>query len=75
MHRIEIQPWNSEHGFSLIEILMATALTTVGLLAAFQLLLIAASSAALARAQEAAALSAMTPAARPTASIPIAPNR
>jgi prepilin-type N-terminal cleavage/methylation domain-containing protein len=59
MRRIETQPGNSEHGFSLIEILMATALTTVGLLAAFQLLLIAASSTTLARAQEAAALSAM----------------
>jgi prepilin-type N-terminal cleavage/methylation domain-containing protein len=59
MGRIKIHPRNSEHGFSLIEILMATALATVGLLAAFQLLLVAAGSATLARAQGAAVLSAM----------------
>lgn len=59
MCRRKVRHWNDDQGFSLVEILIATALTTIGLLAAFQLLLIAMSSATLARSQETAVLSAM----------------
>ena len=50
---------SNERGFSLIEILMATALTTVGLLAACQILYIAMSASSLARSKGTAVLSAM----------------
>lgn len=59
MPRIEIRPRNNEHGFSLIETIMAAVLTTVGLLAAFQIHVAAMSSSTLARSQGAAVLSAM----------------
>ena len=59
MRRGKIQPPDNEQGFSLIEIMMSTALTTIGLLAACQILLISMSSVTLARSQGTAVLSAM----------------
>ncbi|MBN2320162.1 MAG: type II secretion system protein [Acidobacteria bacterium] len=59
MRRQKTRHSNNERGFSLIEIMMATALTTIGLLAACQILLIAMGSATLARSQGTAVLSAM----------------
>jgi len=50
---------NRDQGFSLIEVLIATALTTVSLLAALQLLYMAMSASSLARSKGTAALSAM----------------
>ena len=57
---LELAPaGDNAQGFSLIEILMATALTTIGLLAACQLLYMAMSASSLVRSKETAALSAM----------------
>ncbi len=59
MHGTRHLNQNDERGFSLIEVLMSTALATVGLLAACQLLYLAMSASSLARSKETAVVSAI----------------
>lgn len=59
MRRKQLLNRHNERGFSLIEVLMATALATVGLLAACQLIYLAMSASSLARSKETAVISAM----------------
>jgi prepilin-type N-terminal cleavage/methylation domain-containing protein len=59
MFELKVSAGNHEKGFSLVEVLMATALTTVGLLAALQLLYMSMSASSLARSKGTAAVSAM----------------